>query len=264
MTSSQKAIKAALIDLSGTIHIEDEAIPGAQGALQKLRAAGVKVKFVTNTTKQPLREVFENLSNLKFDIQKKEIFTSLTAARCVVEETKVRPLLLLEECAKEDFEGVDTSNPNAVLVGLAPSVFDYEHLNEAFRLLLDGGSLIGIHKGRYYKKKDGLLHLGPGPFVSALEYATGVEAKVVGKPQATFFHQALQQVGVALEEAVMIGDDAKDDVDGSQKAGLCGILVQTGKYRSGDESKVDPGAWGVCKDFPAAVEKILEHNATCS
>ncbi|ELU06303.1 hypothetical protein CAPTEDRAFT_140385 [Capitella teleta] len=36
MTSSQKAIKAALIDLSGTIHIEDEAIPGAQGALQKL------------------------------------------------------------------------------------------------------------------------------------------------------------------------------------------------------------------------------------
>lgn len=42
--------------------------------------------------------------------------------------------------------------------------------------------------------------------MSALEYATGVEAKVVGKPQATFFHQALQQVGVALEEAVMIGD----------------------------------------------------------
>ncbi|ELT98745.1 hypothetical protein CAPTEDRAFT_90925, partial [Capitella teleta] len=58
--------------------------------------------------------------------------------------------------------------------------------------------------------------------------------------------------------------DAKDDVDGSQKAGLRGILVQTGKYRSGDESKVDPGAYGVCKDFPAAVEKILEHNATCS
>ena len=47
------------------------------------------------------------------------------------------------------------------MIGLAPSKFNYEHLNEAFRLLLNGAQLIGIHKARYYKRKDGMA-LGPG------------------------------------------------------------------------------------------------------
>lgn len=73
------------------------------------------------------------------------------------------------------------------------------------RLLLDGAPLIAIHKARYYKKKDGLA-LGPGPFVTALEYATDTKAIVVGKPEKTFFLEALRDTGYAPEEAVMIGD----------------------------------------------------------
>jgi ribonucleotide monophosphatase NagD (HAD superfamily) len=73
------------------------------------------------------------------------------------------------------------------------------------RLLLDGAPLIAIHKARYYKRKDGLA-LGPGPFVTALEYATDTKAIVVGKPEKTFFLEALRDTGCAPEEAVMIGD----------------------------------------------------------
>lgn len=42
-------IRAVLIDLSGTLHIEKTAIPGAQAALQRLRDAGLKVKYVDMT-----------------------------------------------------------------------------------------------------------------------------------------------------------------------------------------------------------------------
>ena len=45
------SIRALLIDLSGTIHIENEVIPGAVEAVKKLRDAKVPLKFVTNTTK---------------------------------------------------------------------------------------------------------------------------------------------------------------------------------------------------------------------
>ncbi len=62
-----------------------------------------------------------------------ELFTSLTAARRLVGREKLRPLLLLEQSALEDFDGVDTDDPNAVVVGLAPSLFDYKHMNDAFR-----------------------------------------------------------------------------------------------------------------------------------
>lgn len=70
---------------------------------------------------------------------------------------------------------VETREPNAVIIGLAPSKFNFIPMNQAFRLLLDGAKLIAIHKGRYYRQKDG-LSLGPGPFVEALEYAADVKA----------------------------------------------------------------------------------------
>ena len=70
---------------------------------------------------------------------------------------------------------------------------------------MEGHPLIAIHKGRYYKRSDGLA-LGPGPFVSALEYAADIKADVVGKPEPAFFQQALSDISCDLESAVMIGD----------------------------------------------------------
>jgi len=62
-----------------------------------------------------------------------------------------------------------------------------------------------IHKARYFESGDGLA-LGPGPFVSALEFASGREAEVVGKPEPTFFNSVLKEMGCDATEVVMIGD----------------------------------------------------------
>jgi len=62
-----------------------------------------------------------------------EIFTSLTAARRLVESQNLRPFCLLQDDAKKDFAGLEVTDPNAVVVGLAPDYFNYESLNQAFR-----------------------------------------------------------------------------------------------------------------------------------
>jgi len=54
-----------------------------------------------------------------------------------------------------------------------------------------------------------------------------------------------------------IKQDVRDDVQGAQKAGMKGILVQTGKYRSGDESKIDPVPDMVVNSFSDAIDAIL-------
>ncbi|KFV58533.1 Haloacid dehalogenase-like hydrolase domain-containing protein 2 [Tyto alba] len=242
--AARRALKAVLVDLSGTLHIEDSAVPGAQEALKRqLRSAPVTIRFVTNTTKECKRDLLERLTKLGFDIAENEIFTSLTAARNLLEQKQVRPLLLVDDKALPDFTGIATADPNAVVVGLAPEHFHYEMMNRAFRLILDGAPLIAIHKARYFKKKDGLA-LGPGPFVAGLEYATDTRATVVGKPEKT--HPVLSQ-------------DCRDDVGGAQNAGMRGILVRTGKYRPADEDKINPAPYLTCENFPEAVEHILEH-----
>ncbi|EFP11247.1 hypothetical protein GCK72_017890 [Caenorhabditis remanei] len=249
-------ISAVLIDLSGTLHIEELAIPGAQAALELLRQH-VQVKFVTNTTKESQNLLHQRLKSCGFQIEKHEIFTSLSAARDLILKNQYRPYFILDDKAMEDFEGISTEDPNAVVIGLAPEKFNDGIMTEAFRLIKEkNASLIAIHKGRYYQKKDG-LHLGPGAYVAGLEYATGVEAKVVGKPEKLFFESALKTLGenIDFSNAVMIGDDVNDDALGAIKVGMRAILVKTGKFRSGDELKVK----NVANSFVDAVDMIIEN-----
>ncbi|XP_019670796.1 haloacid dehalogenase-like hydrolase domain-containing protein 2 isoform X3 [Felis catus] len=131
--AARRALKAVLVDLNGTLHIEDAAVPGAQEALKRLRGTSVMVRFVTNTTKESKQDLLERLKKLEFDISEDEIFTSLTAARNLVEQKQVRPMLLVDDRALPDFKGIQTSDPNAVVIGLAPEHFHYQILNQAFR-----------------------------------------------------------------------------------------------------------------------------------
>ncbi|GAB1861682.1 Haloacid dehalogenase-like hydrolase domain-containing protein 2 [Camponotus japonicus] len=251
-----KQITTVLIDLSGTLHIDNAIVPGAVQALNRLRHANLSIKFVTNTTKESSNCLYERLTKLGFDLQKDEIFSSLAAARKLIISRQLKPMLLIDPAAMEDFQDLVTDDiPNAVVVGLAPSKFNYDELNKAFRLLLNGASLLAIHEGRYYKRPDGLA-LGPGAFIKGLEYSSNVKAEVVGKPTIEFFKAALGDVDPA--QAVMIGDDVRDDVAGAQAAGIRGILVQTGKYRTGDEKTITPEPTKVCSSFVEAVEGILD------
>lgn len=71
----------------------------------RLRSAPVTIRFVTNTTKECKRDLLERLTKLGFDIAENEIFTSLTAARNLLEQKQVRPLLLVDDKALPDFTG---------------------------------------------------------------------------------------------------------------------------------------------------------------
>ncbi|XP_025829645.1 haloacid dehalogenase-like hydrolase domain-containing protein 2 isoform X2 [Agrilus planipennis] len=199
-------IRAVLIDLSGTLHIDDTAIPGAVNALNRLRKTNVLIKFVTNTTKECQRILHERLTKLGFELLPDEIHSSLQAAKALILKRNLKPLLLIAPEAHEDFQNMNYTledQPNAVVVGLAPTEFHYDKLNSAFRCLLNGAQLIAIHAGKYYKRKDGLA-LGPGCFVKGLEYSAQCKAEVVGKPNTSFFLSALGDI--SPQEAVMIGD----------------------------------------------------------
>lgn len=73
-----------------------------------------------------------------------------------------------------------------------------------------------------------------GPFTTALEWASGCSALVLGKPDPTVFQQAARALGVPADEVVMVGDDIWSDVRAAQSAGLHGVLVRTGKFREAD------------------------------
>ena len=238
-------LRALLLDLDGVLYVEDEPLPGAREAVAELREQGLALRFVTNTTSRPRRQILERLQRLGFEVEPAELSTpaALAVAHCV-QAGRRRAMLLVRDDVKEDFAELDESeDAEAVIVGDLGEGFGYEVLNRAFRRLIDGAELIALQKNRYWLRPEGLA-LDVGPFVAALEYAASTEALVVGKPSKDFFATILAGVPAEAADAAMVGDDVESDVGGALGAGLAGILVRTGKYREDAlrASRVEPTA----------------------
>ena len=233
MTASLDGIEGVLLDLSGVVYVQDEAVPGALEALAGMRDAGIPIRLVTNTTMSPRRSILERLERLGIHADPSELLTpaTLAAKRCEDAGYESVSLVVLDEL-REDLQGLrEGDGPvDAVIVGDLGDRWDYGLLNAVFRRLMDGAELIALQKNRYWETAEG-LSLDAGPFVAALEYATGREAEVIGKPSGAFFELALSDLGVDAGHAAMVGDDVEADVGGALDAGLAGILVRTGKYR---------------------------------
>jgi HAD superfamily hydrolase (TIGR01458 family) len=251
------AIQGVLLDLSGVLYVGHEALPGAVAALDRLRTLGLPVRFITNTTRSPRRKILAQLEQMGLEVPEKELFTAPSAVRDVLLERGLRPSLLIHPGLSEEFDDFDVRDPNVVVIGDAGEAFDYEHMNSAFRLLMEGAEFIAMGNNRYFREADG-LSLDIGPFVSALEYATGRKALILGKPSSAFFHQAVASMGVEPENVLMVGDDVTADVEGAMEAGLMAALVRTGKYRPADEDSLrDTRAW-IEDDISAVVERLIE------
>jgi HAD superfamily hydrolase (TIGR01458 family) len=258
VTAALDDVQLVLLDLDGVLYVEDEPIAGAAEAIAALRDAGLDLRFVTNTTARPRRRILERLQRLGFAVEPDELSTpAALAVRHCAGEGHTRVALVMNPEVKEDFAQLEevSSGAQAVIVGDLGSAFDFATLNLAFRQVMDGAELVALQKNRFWLTPDG-LSLDVGPFVAALEYATGRDALVVGKPARAFFDTILDGAGVAAAQAAMVGDDVESDVGGAQAAGLAGILVRTGKYRADAvrASGVEPT---VTVDSIAAVPDLL-------
>jgi HAD superfamily hydrolase (TIGR01458 family) len=257
VSSDQSRVQAFLIDLDGVLYVGKNPIPGVKECLERMDELGYGYRFVSNSTRRCRRSVAERLRGLGYDVQANHIFTPSLAAIDLMKSTKREKCYLLTTGdVQKDFEdsGIKICQEDAdyVVIGDAADGFTFERLNHALRLVLDGAEILALEKDRYWKEPGGLV-LSAGPFVAALEYATGKKAELMGKPSSKFFQMALDDLRIMPGEAAMIGDDILTDVGGAQEMGMKGILVKTGKYR-------EQAARG-CSVYPDMVIESLAHLA---
>jgi len=258
-------IGGVLIDIDGVLTVSWEPLPGAVAALRHLRAAGLPVALVTNTTSRPRSAIAAVLTRAGFPVTAADILTAPAIAAAYLNDhyPGARCLLLNSGDIGEDLAGVtlapasDPAPAQVVLVGGAGPEFSYQALNRAFGCLRGGAKLVAMHRGLYWRTSDG-LQLDSGAFVAGLEQAAGVEAEVVGKPAAAFFATALTQLGAAAAHTLMVGDDIETDVLAAQRQGLTGVLVKTGKYLPSTHHHASGTPDHVLDSF-ADLPALLEH-----
>ncbi len=229
-------ISGVLIDIDGVLTVSWQPLDGAVAAVARLRAAGLPLALVTNTTSRTRASIAGALAGAGFAVTAADILTApaIAAAYLADHYPGARCLLLNSGDIREDLAGValagaDEPAVDVVLTGGAGPEFSYQALNVAFGHLQRGAKLVAMHRGLYWRTSEG-LQLDGGAFVTALEQAAGTTAEVVGKPAPAFFAAALAHLGASAAETLMVGDDIENDVLAAQRQGLTGVLVKTGKY----------------------------------
>ena len=228
-----KSFSAFLIDVDGVLHVGPEPVEGAFETIDALRRRDIGFRLVTNTTSISRRLVVQRLNGMGFELEQEDVLTPAAPALKLCADKGYEDVAVhVTDAMAEDFAelGVGSDTPDAVIIGDLGDGFTYSRMNTMFRQLDSGAQLIALQRNRYWEDESGLV-LDAGVFVVALEYATGDDSIVTGKPSAEFFAAALDQLGADAAGAAMIGDDLEADVGGAIDAGLCGILVRTGKFR---------------------------------
>lgn len=237
-------IKGVLFDLDGVLYVGSKPIMGAIDAVARIRDSGIPCRFVTNTSTLSLISLQNKINALGFSIPANEIISAPQATLLYLQHQH-DPVcrLLLADDVKKDFQHFRQADTGVdyIVVGDIGSAWTYPLLNEVFNNLMQGAKLIAIHKNRFWQTEQG-LQMDIGAFIHGLEYASGAQAMMIGKPSADFFQVALDDMGLSAGDVAIIGDDIDADVGGGQRVGLKGILVKTGKYRQvyTDTSAVRP------------------------
>src|SRR5205085_8481041 len=221
--NQMEPVHGVLLDIDGVLHVSLQPLKGATEVLRWLEQHGYPTCFVTNTTTLACATLAQRLEGIGLPIAEDHLITAPVATANYIRQhyPGKRCRVLTKGDTAADFAGIELvqSEADVVVIGGAEELLTYEAMNAAFRMLMNGAVLLAMHTNLYWRTSDG-LRLDSGPYVHALELASGKQAIVLGKPARPFFEQALQSIGVETAEAIMVGDDLENDVRGAQQAGL--------------------------------------------
>jgi glycerol 3-phosphatase-2 len=229
-----------LLDLDGCLWVGDEPTPRAVEAVAALRAAGKGLAFVTNDGRSADDDHVRKLWRLGFQASREEVVTVGAAIRFTCAQERWRTAVVVgSEAIHDHVAGAGLRirpvwNERAradVVVVAAHDDLGYAELRAAVQAVLSGADLLCAGRDATFPMPDGPWP-GTGAIVAAVEAATGVTARNVGKPAADLFQTALDRLGPG--RALAVGDRPDADLAAAEAAGIDGALVLTGAAGAGD------------------------------
>ncbi|MCX4098887.1 HAD-IIA family hydrolase [Nocardia sp. alder85J] len=228
-------VEGVLYDIDGVLVTSWREIPGAAAAVRRIRAAGLRRAFLTNTTSVTCAQIAARLNAAGIEVDTDEIVTAarLTAAYLRRQHPGARVWVLNHGDVDADLIGVprDDEHPEVVVLGGAGAEFTHRALSRVVELMLAGIPVVAMQGGTTWATDDG-LRIDTGVYLPGLETAGRARITVVGKPSGTGFRTCAELIGSLPANIVMVGDDLYSDILAAQRIGMIGVLVRTGKFRS--------------------------------
>lgn len=228
-----RAVAALILDVDGILYEGQRALPGAVELIARLTREGTPYVLLSNNTTRPLSSHLAQLRELGMPVAPGSIVTAANVvANTLASEARpgARCLVIGEAGLLEALEGAgfqvtqtDRHGVDYVVIGMDRQL-TYAKLKAAALAIRGGAKFISSNPDPAYPDGKDLIPAS-GAIQAALEAATGVRARVTGKPELPGFQIALGQLGSTPDQTAMLGDQLETDILGAKRAGLKGFLA---------------------------------------
>ncbi len=253
-----------LLDMDGTIYLDQTLFPGTLPFLDAVRAGGGRYLFLTNNSSRSVDAYIAKLDRMGVPAAREDFLTSVDALiadlaarppyhKCYAFGTRTFRAQLAEAglpVTDRLEDGID-----CLLMGFDTELA-FQKLEDACILLNRGVDFIATNPDWVCPTWYGSVP-DCGSVCEMLFRATGRRPRFIGKPQPAMALLALERTGFAPEEAVMVGDRLYTDIASGVNAGINTAFVLSGEGTLADleASEVKP-TWAF--DDIAALHRAWE------
>ncbi len=218
--------------MDGVIYHGSRLLPGAKEFVDWLQKENKDFLFLTNNSSKTRKELQMKLQNMGINVNEEHFYTSALATATFLKKQcpggsayVIGDTGLTNAMYNVGFL-MNNTDPDYVVLG-ETRTYNYEMLEKATQLVLKGAKLIGCNFD-VTGPVDGGIAPATRALISPIEMATGKKAYFVGKPNPLMMRHGLNTLGVANEDAVIIGDRMDTDIVAGIESAVDTVLVLSG------------------------------------
>ena len=249
MSIDVKSKKLFLLDMDGTLYLDNELFPDTIRFLSAIRKNGGNYLFLTNNSSKGVDAYITKMHNMGIHTEKEDFVTSVDATieylqyhypnqLCYVLGTKS----FYNQLQNAGIEVTNRLEDNIqVLVMGFDTELSFEKLEHASVLLRRDIAYIATNPDWVCPTAYGYVP-DCGSVAQMLKNATGKWPLFIGKPETSMIDLAMKQLGATREETVLIGDRVYTDIAAGNNAKIDTIMVLSGEgtIKETEEKKIIP------------------------
>lgn len=228
-----------IIDLDGTLLSGEQANLDSVVFINSLQAENRDFIIMTNSIKSP-QLIQQKLDKVGIAIETAQIMNPINAINSYLKHNHFQTAYVVGTQLEIDQLEVAICQDRpeiVILLDFEKGNIAYNGLQVVYDLINEGIPVITASLSPYYLKNDKKV-LDTGAFVRLLEAASNITIEVFGKPSPEYFKAGLRLLNASPDEVLVIGDDWQTDAKGASAIGCKTVLLQSGKYKTGDEALV--------------------------
>lgn len=240
-----KDLKLFLLDMDGTIYLDNNLFDGVTDFLAHIKAIGGKYMFLTNNSSKSVDKYIEKLARLGIASVADDFLTSTDATIVHLKKKAYKKIYALGTASfRQQLRQANLPVFDQLEDGIDCLCMGFD-TELSFQKLEDACILLGRNVDYIATNPDWVCPTWYGYVpdcgsVSEMLYnATKRRPQFIGKPEPTMALLAMEKTGFTPQETVLIGDRLYTDIACGFNAGICSIFVLSGEGTLADVEKSD-------------------------